>query len=96
MGKSTQKKAKRLEEKMSRDAERKRYKATLQNKDTNEVRSMLSIAELQKMGFGAMYREKIIEAWRLDWYFSGWEKLAIMVSFFWTVYSVGRFLWGLM
>ena len=56
---------------------------------------MRTIAEMQKKGFGKMYREKVIEAWNNDWFFRGWEKWMIMVCFFWSVYSLGKFLWGL-
>jgi len=54
-----------------------------------------SIAEMQKRGFGEMYREKVKEAWHNDWYFSGWEKWMIMVCFVWSFYSLFKFLWGL-
>ena len=54
-----------------------------------------SINEMQNKGFGQMYREKVKEAWNNDWFFSGWEKWLIMLCFFWSVYSVGKLLWGL-
>ena len=59
------------------------------------MENMRSIAEMQKKGFGQMYREKVKEAWNNDWYFSGWEKWMIMVCWIWSVYSLGKFVWGL-
>ena len=54
-----------------------------------------TIAEYQKKGFGKMYGEKLQEAWKNDWYFCGWEKWAVTVCVVWSVYSFGRFVWGL-
>jgi len=61
---------------------------------TNDALGLKSIAEMQKKGFGEMYREKIKEAFQNDWYFCGWEKLMITACFVWSVYSLGKFLWG--
>jgi len=97
MSSSSAKKARRMIERMEEKARRKAQRPTPKedNKPThNEVLGLTSIAEMQKMGFGAMYRQKVKDAWRLDWYFSGWEKLVIMGSFFWTVYCIGKWVWG--
>jgi len=41
------------------------------------------------------FRKKYKEAWTHDWFFSGWEKILIIVCFVWTTYSLGSWLWSL-
>ena len=63
---------------------------------TNDVLGIHSLAEMKKKGFGQMYREKMVEAYTNDWYFSGWEKILISACFVWSMYSLGKFLLGLL
>lgn len=53
------------------------------------------IVEMNEKGFAEMYKEKVAEAFTHDWYFRGWEKIMILVCFFWTCWSLGSWLWGL-
>jgi len=56
---------------------------------------LISIKEMQKKGFGQMYGEKLKEAVHNDWIFCGWERVMISVCVLWSVYSLFKFLWGL-
>ncbi|GAH44103.1 unnamed protein product [marine sediment metagenome] len=56
---------------------------------------MKTIEEMRKKGFVLMYKEKLREAFTLDWYFKGYEKLIILGCFLWTVYSIFKFVKGL-
>jgi hypothetical protein len=41
------------------------------------------------------YKETMKKSISYDWIFSGWEKLIVLACFLFTVYSLGKFLWGL-
>lgn len=54
-----------------------------------------SIADVQKKGFAQAYKDKLVEAYTHDWVFVGYERIIVLVSVLFTVYSVGRFVWQL-
>ena len=54
------------------------------------------ILDGDKSKLGEKLRNQVKDAFTLDWYFHGWEKLLIVACFVWGVYSFGKFIWSLL
>jgi hypothetical protein len=53
------------------------------------------LSQIDKRNFLKNYFDKWRNALKLDWYFHGWEKIIIVGSFVWAVFSIGKFIFKL-
>lgn len=61
-----------------------------------ELLDIKSINEMTKKGFVEIYKEKMKEVFTHDWYFCGWEKIIIVGTFIWTVWSILHWIYGVL
>jgi len=47
-----------------------------------------------RKGAGEKLSELVVRIFTLDWYFSGFEKIIVALSVLWSMFSLGRLLWG--
>jgi hypothetical protein len=53
-----------------------------------------SISEMKEKGFAETYTQTVKDAVKLDWYFSGWEKIVLLICFIWSIYSAFNWIRG--
>lgn len=66
----------------------------MEEKEKSTLLNIPSIAEAVSSSPTEKIADFYKDAWNRDWYFSGWlQKGIITACFFWSVYSLGSWLW---
>lgn len=56
---------------------------------------MKSIIQANNKVMAERLKEHVKNAFTMDWYFHGWEKLIIVASFVWSCYCLGSWIWSI-